>query len=152
MAQPQRSHDRQIAASEKETLQRLFPREEALDNAYFKGPGPPYLMEQSTASPDYYKDLVTICTSPANLTKFSRGWVSAESLPLFESNSDGELVVDSRNSPAENLALTLTLLLNVAQSHFELQLQHESRSILEQKTTSNEQLERISRLLRDYGA
>lgn len=153
MTEPQSSHDRQLTPSEKETLHRLFPRKVSLNYAYFKSPGSTELFQHSISSPEYFKELVSRCTSPDNLTQIWKDeWSPEESLPLFGYDINGELAMESSDRPGESLALSLIMLLNLAESHLEMQLLHESSSVVEQKTTSTEQLNRITYLLRDYGA
>ena len=154
MTETQISTKRQLTSEENETLQSLFPNEQALSRAglsttYF------FLLEQNRiSSPECFKDLVSKAKDIDNFPRvYHRDSDENEgSVSLHTSNGSGELLMSPDIDSMEGKGLSFRILGRVVMAHLEVQLQHETRMILEQRTTSNEQIERISNMMREYGA
>lgn len=145
--------ERQLTPEENETFQRLFPDEAALKHRTHRQ-GLVILDQKQICSPEYYKDLVLKCTSKEVLP-----WICCcdldgdeGSISLFRFNARGELLMPMRYNSAEGRALSLFVLNRLVGVHLDIKLQHETRMIVEQKTTSSEQMKRIGSLLEEYGA
>ena len=172
--------ERQLTAEEEKILHHCFPNERDLNWVKFFSPSVPVLEQGRMSSPEYFEDLVLKSTAIESLThvgnerndtiiKVSYLPINEDhtrvsslpinddntrvsSLPLYQNNGSGKVLMPQTIGPSEGLGLSLRVLSNMVGTHLEMQLQHETRMILEQKTTSSEQIERLSGTMRDYGA
>ena len=151
--------ERQLTTEEEEIFHRLFPDEEELAFASFFSPSVPALERGRLSSPEYFETLVLKSTAIESLTHvkiFARRDDNEDddlSLPLYQATGSGNsLILQTVVGSSQGVGLSLRVLSNMVGTHLEMQLQHETRKILEQKTTCSEQMERISRMMGDYGA
>ena len=160
---------RQLTAEEEKILHHFVPNELKLRWANFFSPSVPVLEQGQMSSPEYFEDLVLKSTAIESLTHVGNDTnddddtevsslpinddnTRVSSLPLYQKNGSGKVLMPQTIGPSEGLGLSLRVLSNMVGTHLEMQLQHETRMILEQKTTSSEQIERLSGTMRDYGA
>lgn len=157
LQQTQIPMERQLTAEEEKILHHCFPNEEELRWVKFFSPSVPVLEQGRMSSPEYFEDLVLKSTAIESLTNVGNEFIDdhdtrVSSLPLYQKNGSGKVLMPQTIGPSEGLGLSLRVLSNMVGTHLEMQLQHETRMILEQKTTSSEQIERLSGMMRDYGA
>lgn len=145
--------ERQLAAEEERILHLSFPNERAMRWPRFRSPKVPVLEQGQMSSPEYYKSLVSKSAAIESLTHAENDDDDeVPSFPLYQNNGSGKALMPQTPGSSEGLGLSLRVLSNIVGTHLEMQMQHETRMILEQKTTSSEQIERISGTMRDYGA
>lgn len=157
--------ERQLTAEEEKILHHCVPYERKLSWVKFFSPSVPVLEQGRMSSPEYFEDLVLKSTAIESLTHVGNDTIDevsslpinddntrVSSLPLYQKNGSGKVLMPQTIGPSEGLGLSLRVLSNMVGTHLEMQLQHETRMILEQKTTSSEQIERLSGTMRDYGA
>lgn len=106
-------------------------------------------------SPEYFKDLVLRFTSSKNLAQIgvdqnNETTGDTETIPLYQSNGEGEVELNDTAS-GEGIALAMRILPAMVGLHVHVRLQQELSSILDRKSTSNEQLERVGALLDQHG-
>lgn len=78
MKETQIPTERQLTAEEIETLQLLFPSEEALEQAFLSPPTVSFLEQGRTSSAKYFKDPVPKCTAKESLPRGGQdrnGWI-----------------------------------------------------------------------------
>ena len=156
--------ERQLTSEEEKILHHLFPDEETLQWPTFLSPKVPVLEQGRISSPNYFEDLVSKTTAIESLThvtpnprlRYRTKFLSpidddTSSLPLYQENGNGKVLMPQTIGSSEGLGMSLRVLSNMVGTHLEMQMQHETRMILEQKTTSSEQIARISGTMRDYG-
>ncbi|KAL8860977.1 MAG: hypothetical protein Q9178_002490 [Gyalolechia marmorata] len=152
---------RQLTEEEKRTFLALFPDQDSAGRIVYDTCNWELLDELSVSSPipspHYFQALVSKCTLADSLGRFSRKGVMEHGegkgfINLFGQDKDDELLMPSAEDSIGRLALSLCVLSNLLRVHLTQQLQHETRLILEQKTTSTQQMDRIRGLVADYGA
>ncbi|KAL8721408.1 MAG: hypothetical protein Q9181_007711 [Wetmoreana brouardii] len=152
-------HGRELTDQERETFYRLFPNAKAGENLELKDYH--YRLkfdDRQTLDARYFESLVSLLTSAENLPRFglpsdnddANPGVNVETIPLYGVGADGRVLQPKGYTSGEGMVLAYRVLSNMSLFHSTSRLQHELRMMLDQKTTSNEQMERVHSILVQY--
>ncbi|KAL8715700.1 MAG: hypothetical protein Q9220_000367 [cf. Caloplaca sp. 1 TL-2023] len=142
-----------MATPRKASIEQLFPNQDSIGGVRCLAftPEAPENMVQS--SPGYFEELVRGCTqTDALAVGFGNPFLGAK-LPLLDYDVEGSPQLPSITMPflsEHNAALCAFILSHLTRTHLQWQLQYETNLILERRTTSEEQIERVRNLLRSY--
>ena len=150
---PKVANRRQLTETETETLRRIFliGQENEPPFSIIEDWGKPPPCDFQLSTPAYFERLFTMSVDSTCLPSIcdieDR---ETGTVPIYECNATREVVLPVDQWAPEGLALSLRILPRMLTAHLSTRLQHELRLMMEVKTTSEEQVNRVASLLDRY--